>query len=76
MREAGCAFDLIRIDLATGKTADGNAFADINPKGYVPVLQLDDGQVLTENQVILQYLADQKPEAGLVPIAGTMPVTA
>ena len=72
MREAGCAFDLVRIDLATGKMADGDAFSDINPKGYVPALQLDDGQVLTENQVILQYLADQTPEARLVPPAGTM----
>jgi glutathione S-transferase len=44
----------------------------VNPKGYVPALKLDDGQVLTEVQVICQYLADQKQDAGLAPKGGTM----
>lgn len=71
LREAGLPFDLVQVDLATRKTLNGEDFLAINPKGYVPALQLDDGQVLTEDQVILQYLADQKPDAGLAPAAGT-----
>ncbi|HZP42989.1 MAG TPA: glutathione transferase GstA [Candidatus Binatia bacterium] len=71
-REAGYTFDLEKVDIPTGKTEKGGDFAKVNPKGYVPALQLDDGQVLTEVAVILQWLADQKPEAGLAPKAGTM----
>ncbi|MCU0805116.1 MAG: glutathione binding-like protein, partial [Burkholderiales bacterium] len=47
-------------------------FTNINPKGYVPALGLDDGSVLTEAGTVLQYIADRKPEAGLAPAAGTM----
>lgn len=72
LREAGFPFDLEQVDLATKKTASGEDFLAVNPKGYVPALTLDDGQVLTEDQVILQYLADRKPESGLAPAAGTM----
>jgi glutathione S-transferase len=72
LREVGLAFDLERVDLATKKTASGADFSTVNAKGYVPALCLDDGQVLTEDQVILQYLADQKPEAALAPKLGTM----
>ena len=54
------------------ETADGGDFYKVNPKGYVPALQLDNGEVLTEVGVICQYLADQKPESGLAPKAGTM----
>jgi glutathione S-transferase len=72
MREAGYKFDLEKVDVANKKTADGGDFWKINPKGYVPALKLDDGQVLTEASVILQYLADQKPESGLAPKLGTM----
>jgi glutathione S-transferase len=72
MREAGYKFDLEKVDIANKKTADGGDFWKINPKGYVPALKLDDGQVLTEASVILQYLADQKPESGLAPKLGTM----
>lgn len=72
LREAGYAFDLVPVDLGAGKTRDGKDFAAINPKGYVPALVLDDGQVLTEGSVIVQYLADQKPASGLAPKAGTM----
>ena len=73
LREAGFQFDLVKVDIPNKKTADGGDFWQINPKGYVPALQLDDGSVLTEAGVILQYLADQKPESGLAPASGTMP---
>jgi glutathione S-transferase len=72
--EAGIALELVRVNL--GKTphtvASGADFSAVNPNGYVPVLELDDGQVLTEGPAIVQYLADQKPECGLVPAAGTL----
>ena len=72
LREAGYKFDLEKVDIPNKKTADGGDFWKINPKGYVPALKLDDGQVLTEVGVICQYLADQKPESGLAPKFGTM----
>jgi glutathione S-transferase len=70
--EAGIPVDLVRVDTRTKKTADGGDYLTKNPKGYVPALELDGGQVLTEGPVIMQYLADRKPESGLVPAAGTM----
>ena len=72
MREAGFKFELDKVDFGAMKTASGEDFRKVNPKGYVPALRLDDGQILTEVGVILQYLADQKPESGLVYKAGTM----
>jgi glutathione S-transferase len=72
LREAGYRFDLEKVDIPNKKTASGEDFWKINPKGYVPALKLDDGQVLTEVGVICQYLADQKPDAGLAPKFGTM----
>ena len=72
LHEAGIAFTPERVDLATKKTAAGADFAQINPKGYVPALGLDDGSVLTEAGTVLQYIADRKPEAGLAFAAGTM----
>ena len=71
-REAGYQLDLEKVDIPNKKTAGGEDFWQINPKGYVPALTLDNGQVLTEVGVIIQYLADQKPESGLAPKAGTM----
>jgi len=71
LREAGIPFDLIKVDRRT-KQAAGVDFTQINPKGYVPALQLDDGQVLTENVAVLQYIADRNPAAKLAPPAGTM----
>ncbi|MGD9764590.1 MAG: glutathione transferase GstA [Candidatus Binatia bacterium] len=68
-REAGYQLDLVKVDLPA---KPGDEIWKVNPKGYVPALQLDDGQVLTEAGVIIQYLADQKPESGLAPKAGTM----
>jgi len=67
LRELKYKFDLERVDLAAKKTETGEDFLAINPKGYVPTLKLDDGTVMTEASVILQYLADQKPRRGLAP---------
>lgn len=72
LHEAAYAFDSEKVDIPNKKTASGADYWGINPKGYVPALQLDDGAVLTEVGVILQYLADQKPASGLAPAAGTM----
>jgi glutathione S-transferase len=71
-REAGYKFELEKVDIPNKKTANGGDYWAINPKGYVPALQLDDGKVLTEVGVIIQYLADQKPESGLAAKAGSM----
>ena len=70
--EAGITLELEKVDLASHKTETGQDFTTINPKGYVPTLRLDDGSILTEGPAIVQYLADQKPAAGLAPAAGTM----
>jgi len=72
LREAGLPFDLVKVDLRAKKTADGADYWQINPKGYVPALQFDNGDVLTEGPATLQYIADLKPEAKLAPPAGTM----
>ena len=73
LREAGIDFQLVKVDLKNRKlSADGSDFTKINPKGYVPVLELDDGSLLTEGPAIVQYIADQKPEAGLAPTPGAL----
>ena len=72
LHEAGIAFELIKVSRHTGKTSDGVDFIDINPKGYVPALLLDSGELLTENAALLQYIADLKPAAKLAPPAGTI----
>jgi glutathione S-transferase len=69
--EAGLPYTLVKTDLKTKKTAGGADYLTINSKGTVPALELDDGRVLTEGPAIIQYLADQKPESGLAPRAGT-----
>jgi len=71
MRELGLDPKLEKVDLATKRTESGRNYLEINPKGYVPALELDDGTVLTEGPAIVQYLADSKPEAGLAPPNGT-----
>jgi glutathione S-transferase len=71
-REAGHQIELEKVDIPAKKTAGGEDFWTINPKGYVPALKMDNGQVLTEVGVIIQYLADQKPESGLTAKMGTM----
>ncbi len=72
LRELGLPFTLVRFDIPTQKLEGGGRLEDVNEKGYVPVLELDDGERLTEVAVILQFLADRKPELGLAPPAGTM----
>lgn len=71
-REAGLNIELDQLNWADMKTASGENFLEVNPKGYIPTLRLDDGSLFTETGVLIQYLADQKPEAGLIPKAGTM----
>src|SRR5690348_247038 len=71
-REAGIDLQLVKVDGKTKRTEDGADFLAINPKGYVPALELDDGQLLTEGPAIVQYLADLKPESGLAPANGTL----
>jgi glutathione S-transferase len=70
--EAGIDLQLEKVDVSKKKLAGDGDFYAVNPKGYVPVLELDDGQILTEGPAIVQYLADRKPEKKLVPAAGTM----
>ena len=72
LREAGIDFELVKVDLKSHTVvADGSDFTPINPKGYVPVLELDNGTRLSEGPAIVQYIADLKPESGLAPKAGT-----
>jgi glutathione S-transferase len=70
--EAGQAYDLCRVDLGKHLTEDGRDFYAINPKGYVPYLELADGQSISEGAAILQFIADSNPSANLAPAPGTM----
>ena len=69
--EAGLPFTSVKVDLRTHKLADGTDYYTINPKGYVPLLELPDGERLSEVAVILQYIADRKPGT-IAPAFGTM----
>lgn len=71
LEEMGTNYETVKVDLATKATPEGD-YMKVNPKGYVPALVMNDGQLLTEDAVILQYLGDQKPELGLIPPAGSM----
>jgi glutathione S-transferase len=71
LREAGLNFELVQVDMATKKTASGLNYLEINPAGYVPCLQLDDGRTLTEGPAILQYVADRAPGKLLAPANGS-----
>jgi glutathione S-transferase len=71
-RELGLQIELEKADLGKKTTEKGGDFLQITPKGQVPTLLLDNGQILTEGPVIVQYLADKKPESGLLPAAGSM----
>jgi glutathione S-transferase len=70
--ELGLEHELVRVDLKTHTLPDGSDYYAVNPKGYVPALELEYDQVLTEDAVLLQYLAEQRPGAGLLPPAGSM----
>ena len=70
LEEAGIPFEAVKVDLRTHKLADGTDYYTINPKGYVPLLELDNGERLSEVAVILQYIADRKPGT-LAPAFGT-----
>jgi glutathione S-transferase len=70
--EAGGAYALERTDTKSGRTESGADYAAVNPRGYVPALQLEDGTVITENLAILQFLADQHPTKKLAPPPGGM----
>jgi glutathione S-transferase len=72
LREAGISFDLEKVDLKARKFGKDRDFLKVNPKGYVPALQFEDGSVLTEAPAILQWIADQVPEKHLAPPPGTM----
>ena len=71
-KEAGLAFEAVSVDLKAKKAANGGDYLAINPKGAVPAIGLDNGETLTEVAVTLQYVADQKPGANLIPAAGTL----
>jgi glutathione S-transferase len=70
--ELGLPFAAMKVDTDAGTTEDGSDYRAVNPKGYVPALEIAPGTVITENPAILQYLADQAPQAGLAPPAGTI----
>lgn len=71
-KEAGINVELKKVDLKTKTLAEGGSYTAVNAKGYVPALGLDDGSLLTEGPVIVQYMADQKPDSGLAPKTGTV----
>ncbi|HYC37917.1 MAG TPA: glutathione transferase GstA [Usitatibacter sp.] len=70
-REAGIDLELAKVDTKTKKVNGDQDYLAINPKGYVPALEIAAGDVLTEGPAIVQYLADRKPDSGLAPSAGT-----
>lgn len=72
LREAGLPFEAVRADLQTHSLQDGTDYNTVNPKGYVPLLEFDDGQRLSEGPVIVQWVADQVPALRLAPPAGSM----
>ncbi|HLH92671.1 MAG TPA: glutathione transferase GstA [Xanthobacteraceae bacterium] len=72
LEEAGIAAETEQVNNQEKKTKTGKDYWSVNPKGQVPALQLDNGEMLTEGPVIVQYLADQKPASGLVPAAGSI----
>lgn len=72
LREAGLPVELVKVDIGNHTLEDGTDYYTINPRGYVPLLELDDGTRLTEVTAIVQYLADLAPEARLIPPAGSI----
>lgn len=72
LEESGLAYDTEQVDLRTKITATGADYSAVNPKGYVPALELDNGVLLTEGPAIIQFLADQVPDRQLAPANGTL----
>lgn len=72
LREIGVAFTLEKVDTKSGTTESGADYSRINAKGYVPALQIEDGEVLTEGAAVVQFIADRHPDAKLAPAAGTL----
>lgn len=72
LREAGLKFDLIKVDLKAKTTSTGEDYKSLVPQGYIPALQLDNGEILSEGAVILQWVSDQNPSKGLLPAWGSM----
>ncbi|MBA2672975.1 glutathione transferase GstA [Ramlibacter sp.] len=70
LRELGLASDLVSVDLATHRTAAGDDYFAVNPRGYVPLLELEDGSRHTEVAALLQHLGERAPESGLLPAQG------
>ncbi len=71
LAEAGISYEPIRVLLKSKRTTDGRDFLEINSKGYVPTLELDDGYRITETAAILQYVADLRPDISLAPRPGS-----
>jgi glutathione S-transferase len=72
LNEAGLSFEKVKTDTKTKTTEAGGDYRKVNPLGYVPVLELDDGTLLTEGPAIVQYIADRVPERKLAPANGTL----
>ncbi len=72
LNEVEATFDIESVDTDAGRTETGQDYIKINPKGYVPTLELDDGTLLSEGASVLQYIADQNPKADLAPPMGTI----
>lgn len=72
LKETGLPFEAVKVDIRAKKIANGEDYLQVTPKGYVPALRLDDGQVLTEGAAILPYIGDRAPASGLAPAAGTL----
>src|SRR5689334_8249611 len=72
LRESGLVFEPILASTKTKTLADGTDYNAINPKGQVPLLELDDGERLSEGPVIVQFVSDQVPQKKLLPPAGTL----
>ncbi|MGY4831584.1 glutathione transferase GstA [Sphaerotilaceae bacterium SBD11-9] len=72
LRESGLPFEPVLASTKTHKLQDGTDYYSINPKGYVPLLELDNGERLSEGPAIVQYIADQVPDKKLAPPNGTM----
>lgn len=72
LQEVGATFSVDEVDTQTGRTKSGRDFKQLNPKGYVPAIELETGEVITEAASILQYIADQHPDSQLTPAVGTI----